>query len=178
MTVATEDPDDAGRGRSEAPRVDSVATQSPPDAYIRVESAAADNRLKSPRSRRVSFWVKLGLSAVCIAMAARSLLYADGHPLFRAGFTWLILPIAIGLEAASTRRYHQYRSGLQAMIQGRIDKQREAAEKAKKKDPAKKPAPPAEPGVETVALTMFDIAGNRDAPSDMAGTVERDIQGS
>lgn len=168
MATDAEDPDDE-QARKKLDKSNSGVTSTPPA-----------NKLKAPRARETWFWVKLAVSAVFVGMSALQLV--SSRPRFRAGFTWLIVPLALGLEAASTRRYHQYRAGVQAVIQGRIDKQREAAEKAKAKDaakaqdkePAAKAAPPAAPGLGMVGLTLFEIAGNRVAPVDPPGNESKE----
>jgi len=83
------------------------------------------------------------ISVVCVGAAFWDLFLYEVYspeksPSFFWGLAWLILPMVIWLESASTRRYHQYRAALQALIQGRIDKQAEAAKQAAA---AKEPKP-------------------------------------
>ena len=89
------------------------------------------NPLKDERGLRNRRRAGGFIAVLCVVAAIVTMLVGGAHR-FVFGLAWLIGPLVIGLEAVSTRQYHRYRSGLMAMIRGKMDKENKAVKKATK----------------------------------------------
>jgi hypothetical protein len=114
-----------GAPSGKTPPADSPTRRVRPHSHARWEQEHPD-WFDSTRNIYLRLILKVTLVLGCCYAAYWSL--RKGRPDFAAA--WLVPPLTILLAHVSFRQYHRYRSEVQALIDGKLDKQRAADEAA------------------------------------------------